>query len=136
MTTLPNTPSELIRVALADLRKVEVDERYKVDMGWWHKIDGAAPCSVCLAGAVMAKTLEVPITSDIHPRVFGQEITDRLYALGYFRTGTVNMGFYRLDIHRPPHIPEAVTIPEYADGREPFHAAMNEMANQLKKAGY
>jgi len=136
MSILPDKPSDLISVALSDLRKVEEDEIYEVNMDVWHETSGRG-CIVCLAGAVMAMTLYVPRSESIpNPRVFGHGIFDALSALDMFRVGEVDLGFYLLGIPRPPHIPKKVTIPEYAHCREAFHAAMAEMAKQLKKAGY
>ena len=85
----------------------------------------------------MAQTMQTPITKTIpDPEIFSREIWDTLCALDDFRMGYVGAGFSLLDIPLPRHIPYEVTIPEYAAGREPFHAAMAEMADQLKKAGY
>ena len=43
MSELPSKPSQLIRVALADLAKAERDDRYKIDMGIWHLPEGGGP---------------------------------------------------------------------------------------------
>ena len=60
MRNLPNKPSELLIVARDDLEKCIADG-YFVRMGQWlSMLDGT--CSVCLAGAVMAKSL------GIHPQ--------------------------------------------------------------------
>ena len=56
MSELPDKPSELIRLALADLRKCEADPRYLIDMAQWHRPVTSELCHVCLAGAVMART--------------------------------------------------------------------------------
>lgn len=64
-TQLPDKPSELIRLALKDLRKTERQFwKYKIDMDIWHsgKTSTLSRCSVCLAGAVMAQTLKTPIS--------------------------------------------------------------------------
>lgn len=56
---LPNKPSELIAIALADLIKVEKSKKFRVAMGAWHWTPpGSNVCHVCLAGAVMACTLK------------------------------------------------------------------------------
>jgi hypothetical protein len=36
-TTLPDKPSALIRVALEDMRAMEEDTRYRINMGVWRK---------------------------------------------------------------------------------------------------
>lgn len=58
---LPDEPSKLIRVALRDLEKCENDFRYRVDMSFWHNAsEETGVCSVCLAGATLAKTMGAP----------------------------------------------------------------------------
>ena len=54
---LPDTPSELLTLALDDLNKIERSKKYKVHMGRWHEpySNGDTVCHVCLAGAVMAR---------------------------------------------------------------------------------
>lgn len=51
---LPRKASELIRLALSDLKEA-VDNGLNVDMDSWVTLDARtqAPCNVCLAGAVM-----------------------------------------------------------------------------------
>lgn len=64
MNTLPDKISALIRVARDDLIKCEENPNYIIDMSQWHNYQAKAEtCSVCLAGAVMAQTLDLPITS-------------------------------------------------------------------------
>lgn len=51
---LPNKLSKLIRIALEDLEKCEVDSFYLIDMyDWVLKDNQDESCSVCFAGAVM-----------------------------------------------------------------------------------
>lgn len=66
MKNLPNKASELIRLAIGDLEKAEASERYVIDMGNWHTpenlIKGSLysdKCAICLAGAVMAFSLDI-----------------------------------------------------------------------------
>lgn len=77
---LPTKPSALLRLALEDLEAVEADKKYKVAMGKWHEPNGA--CKVCLAGSVLAKTLQVPRNLDLsydyddENEVFGARMID------------------------------------------------------------
>ena len=61
--TLPDRPSALLALALADLQRVEKDPLYTVDMSNWHqpvRVPGVPmTCEVCMAGAVLAKTLHL-----------------------------------------------------------------------------
>lgn len=55
--------SDLLEVALKDLAAVErMKKTYKVDMGSWHepKFGDDSRCAVCLAGSVMARTMQLP----------------------------------------------------------------------------
>lgn len=98
MKKLPNKLSELIRLAMKDLELVENDEKYKVDMdmGSWHfpwfseeaehfdVDDEVEVCNVCLAGAVMAKTLDYALWSEGDFNS-GDEHADHFYFLDQIR---------------------------------------------------
>ena len=76
MNRLPDKPSELIRTSIRDLVLCELDPKYEIDMADWHVpyfTDEACDnddwsdanvktCNVCLAGAVMSKTLGYDIS--------------------------------------------------------------------------
>ncbi|MGI9295980.1 MAG: hypothetical protein ACR2PS_18510 [Pseudomonadales bacterium] len=83
---LPKTPSKLIRLAIADFRRVlRLKKTYVVDMTEWHEPN--SHCSVCLAGAVMAGTLKASPDVEMSPGDY-DDATDRaLYALNDFRMG-------------------------------------------------
>ena len=94
---LPTTPSELIRLALADLRAIEDDDGYVVDMCNWHwpTMDnrGRKVCLVCLAGAVIAQTLDVPREQAISiDDLDSNRVGERLRALDFFRLGEIEIG--------------------------------------------
>ncbi len=60
---VPDKPSELIRLAIADLKKTAaMPDDYTIDMHQWHGKDwqNEKKCSVCFAGSVMAQTLQAP----------------------------------------------------------------------------
>jgi len=82
MTRLPNKLSELLRLSVADARKVAVDPRFKLDMRTWIEItERGGPCHVCMAGAVMVKTMRIRRRRWFFP-------TDiRLQAINAMRTG-------------------------------------------------
>lgn len=91
---LPDKPSSLILVALADLAKVEKSRKYQVDMGIWHEPGSIARgnrCQVCLAGAVMARSLGADPKASFDPSSFPLE-SDKLSALDCFRTGAIRAG--------------------------------------------
>jgi len=84
---LPNKASELIRVAIADLRKVEKSKAYEVNMAIWHSGVYKSICDVCFAGAVMAKTLKTNIKEYYSPDCFADKTSCKLEALNQFRLG-------------------------------------------------
>lgn len=68
MNKLPDKKSDLLILALEDYFKIKNDLRYCIDMTDWHiGTSYRTLCTVCLAGAVMAKSLQVPIGDYMHP---------------------------------------------------------------------
>lgn len=154
---LPSKPSELIRVALADLTKVERDKKYVVNMGSWHepvsspyRRDGGigTTCAVCFAGSVMAKTCDVDPTTGVVPG-FWPERTERKFSalnslrMGYVRTGVMTMighnAFGRLSAKKfgeLEKIDKDTWVPAY-DSRDPkpFKLAMRKIVRKLERIG-
>lgn len=137
---LPNKPSELIRVALDDLRKVERSPLYRVDMGEYHTPNGK--CAVCFAGAVMAKSLGTPPSQMAWPETFGAATAKKLEALNALRTGWVESALDELDLKAwngpmPEGVKSDYRIPAYGKrNRNKFHAAMRKLAKTLERAGF
>lgn len=132
-TILPRIPSQLIRLALADLRKVEKDPTYFPNMGVWHSLDGAV-CEVCLAGSVIAKTLEADLAEIWYPEDL-PENNAQLVALDFFRQGLVIGALDRLGHQRPHSIPLNWEVPFYHVDREDFHSSLEALAANLEAAG-
>lgn len=100
-TRLPDLPSALVRIACGDLHAAMRDPRYRVSMNFWHRPDKLDEpdnntCAVCLAGAVMAKTLEVPLDRTAAPVDFDFDTHKKLNALDYLRAGQVGNFLIRL----------------------------------------
>ena len=136
MMSLPDKPSELVEIGLRDLGLCEQDPDYVIVMSKWHEpiLDGKKTvCAVCLAGAVMAKTMQIPLKSRIHP--FSQSGNDvyKLMALDNFRIGEYHDAFVNLDIVNPPDIYFTPRI--YSNDPEGFKADMRRLIDELKKAG-
>ena len=55
---LPEYPSELLKLALDDLKVIKEDKRYEIDMELFHR-PNKKTCSVDLVGAVLANTLKL-----------------------------------------------------------------------------
>lgn len=129
---LPRVPSQLIRLALADLRKVEADPKYRVSMGHWHS-RCSDTCYVCLAGSVMAKTLSAPPVN-VPLSAFPNDY-QALLALNDFRMGHVDVACMRLGIERPESVPGGIYVPGYEEDPERFHSTMHYLAANLEAAG-
>lgn len=104
---LPDKPSELCRVALADLAKCRQDPRYIIDMMQWHEPYDEDHCVVCLAGSVMAQTFNVPIDEECRPNQFGVD-RRKLHALDEFREGLIAFGLAVMQIELPEGMPTIV----------------------------
>lgn len=134
---LPDKPSALIRVALADLRAVEKNPLYDVNMDFWHMpaVDPTDTCSVCFAGAVMAQRLGIDITDSAGPLDFEQKTFDKLTGLNYFRQGKIEGALEMMEIDRPHGIKRHMPVVPYEDDSEQFHEDMQEIATYLEDIG-
>lgn len=145
--TLPQYPSELIRVALDDLRKVEKDSRYKVTMSVWHRDSSNfnIPCEVCLAGSVIAKSLGANINAVTNPTEYPSDIDLKLQALDFFRSGRVSNAFKTL-VHIGTYCEDDFNpvvgqrfdriMSLYYNNSKQFHKDMRKLARDLEKSGY
>ena len=127
---LPQKPSEWIRRGLEDLRKCEADDKYQIDMAYWHEHapkDGV--CVVCLAGSVMAKSLGVPITTDAGPWDMVPSHGNALRALDEFRLGCVSAGLFKFGIE---HDIEDFHVENYSVDPDAFHRDMTAIAEYLE----
>jgi len=97
MNILPKKLSALIGVARKDLAAAGASPDYTVDMQFWHtgNIEGG-PCAVCLAGAVIAGTLQADIRYGVDPRDYGRRDYRALQALDHVARGRVGSAFYHL----------------------------------------
>lgn len=137
---LPGQPSKLIRLAIKDLEAVEGDTRYMVDMRFWH-LANYDSCHVCLAGSVMAKTLNIPeymYWDGYMSTVPGylRKTVPALHALNYLRIGYLALAFEDLEIPFPKTMKPAVSVTNYATDPVAFKADMLDLARQLEERGY
>lgn len=77
--------SQLLRLAVKDAQACERSRLYKLSMGTWHTPNGK--CAVCMAGAIMAKTLGVPRTRFSQPGLFEAEVERALHVVNRMRGG-------------------------------------------------
>lgn len=141
---LPDLPSAILRLAMADLEKVENDPRYTVHMSDWHSLyegeeEGETLCHVCLAGSVMAKTMEVPIDLATDSSFFNLEGTfedwRKLTMLDFLRTGCIAAALDWVHKELPESMPSKIAVTDYADSPIEFKYEMEKIATMLEDAG-
>lgn len=127
---LPNKQSELLRLAIADARKCQADPNYILTMVQWHAKIGEH-CHVCLAGAVVAKTLNSASYLCRCPGDFDPDTNEKLKIIDYLRRGI----WSGLDDAQSSKLDTAASraaavseIPQSADfaAHEAFAAALEE----------
>jgi hypothetical protein len=134
---LPRVMSELITIALRDLRKVERSPRYLVNMGMYHgRLWGDMRCHVCFAGSVMAKSLRAVHGAGLYPEHFPRN-ESQLYALDCLRTGEVASAAEALNVRRAAARGGSLDrqVPRYETSRKRWRAAMRKLARDLKAVG-
>ena len=143
----PEKLSSLIRLALDDLAKCEDDDDYVVDMSIYHFPDDEG-CCVCLAGAVIAKTLNAPRDAHISPIPhFGNYQENggdgmliwysSLRAIDMARKGELRAALMALTDMGIPISDELVNfqVTPYSADRESFRRDMFHMAAYLERFG-
>lgn len=135
-TKLPDKPSALIRLALKDLEKCERSRKYKIDMDYWYKPNGK--CKVCLAGSVMAQTMQIKSKVEIEP-CFLDDDSDRLKleALNNFRVGYPRYALEDMGIRSPAvdNVPWEFSVEDYGIDPTQFKRDMRKLASLLAKEG-
>ena len=95
MKQLPDTLSALIRLAVKDMDLVKADPNYELDMNFWHTPD-LTKCHVCMAGSVIAKTLNCFSEQSLFPSRFADAgIRKKLWSLNSVRLGELMDAWYR-----------------------------------------
>lgn len=133
--TLPDKLSDLIELALVCLIKCERSPNYKINMGVWHDpIWGHLPCSVCLAGAVMAQVLGADKGYRFGPSDFEEGF--KLSALENSRWGEVDLALSEVPGSRmkTPHGYNR-NITHYLDSPGKFKRQLRKLARDLRKDG-
>lgn len=138
---LPDKMSELLRVAVDDLEKIEADPNYRINMAQWHSPSGAY-CEVCLAGATLA-TRGIPSDVEIDPSIpiqslEGRKVYDKLCAINSLRTGSVKTAAEYMGITDTARLNNIthVAMTRYEHGPENFKRELRDLANDLEKYGY
>lgn len=121
----PEKHSEMILLAIQDLERIERDKRYQIDMdSHWHQPN--SHCSVCFAGAVMAKSLKVSRDETFEYDDFGDDWEEVFSFLDHIRLGFWNDGFNE---RRFPN------IKDYKDDPKDFKFQLRCVAAWFKSQG-
>ena len=152
---LPDKPSELIRLAIKDMKSCARSSKFEIEMDecYYEKSLTSGKCSVCLAGSVMAQSLSVPTEDNMRiilPLDFpGEE--ERLVSLDCFRKGEIRAGLdtFYCTSQIYPTLPPMSLQNKYiqtlwvdgfgrhaAPNRQKFYKTMEAMAVDLEKLGH
>ncbi len=134
--------SRMLEMALEDLVAIETDPGYGIDMGVWHERGQERPsvCYVCLAGSVMAKSLDLSKDEGFqHGRHrWGNDVANRLKALNSLRKGCVTTAFLHMGTLAPEGIKDSMPSrdPVYlSKDKSIFRGDMQAIIAELKKHG-
>lgn len=133
-STLPDKPSELILLALADLEKCEQDDVYEIDMSQWCRFSGET-CTVCLAGSIMVQTLGVQVDDErkyFDP--YDTPFSNKLLALDSFRVGSVSRGLREMRLEDHELVLDRIVTP-YGYSPLAFKLEMRDLAAELQEKG-
>ena len=131
MNRLPDKPSELIRLALGDLKKIESKPNYSVDMDVWVEPGRDDICRVCLAGAVLVERYDI---HNVHT-VEDDDTNNKLDALNWFRMGDAIMGLVEMGIEASEDNYAELSVlgvAYYEDDQKAFYHDMERMASKLE----
>ena len=108
--TLPDTMAGLLEVAISDCRKLD-GAVYQPHCENWHKPEIYGMCSVCLAGGVIAGTLQADPEESIYPDAYSESVTRKLGVLDSMRSGCWVKAYIRFYDSEPSFgIREALTF--------------------------
>ena len=148
--TLPDKPSELIRLAVKDghemLRKSNIEPRSSM---YWHKsfemefAGRYVPCKACLAGAVMYNSLGAKVDVSYNPWTWNTHTTNRLLAINSIRLGHYHKAIWNCGIKSSEKLRRKIrdiSKPKNRifNSRKEFEALLDELgpiADQFEEIG-
>ena len=119
---LPDKLSELMELAFKDLLHC-VELGYEVDMGSWYVENPKADrCSVCLAGAVLARVCHfshgIDVRYEMQPRDLDEDSCNKLNAIDSARSGNLCYACHYLGIDCPTNLAGMVMDTIHEDWQE------------------
>ena len=136
--------SQILAIALHDLKKVERNKKFVVDMGTWYYPTETKTCEVCLAGAVMVGRYGKFVEAwgvGVSPEKFSKhdDATHKFYALDSLRCGYLAAALSHMGVNPKEYVGDGVepirTVAEYHDDKNQWWADMRKLLADLKKAG-
>lgn len=129
-------PSKLLSEALDALNECEKDPKYSISMREWHKPSKSkGTCRVCLAGAWLAKVMNLPRTQDLECHCLPKLMDSATDALEALRNGQISDAFLSLGLNALNFkIPGSISVPLYAEKRQ-FKIVLRRLVRRLRKAG-
>ncbi len=91
----------LLLTAVTDARSLDRSQ-YKPSSQVWHRILEYGFCLFCLAGSLIAGTLELPSDLDLSPSMFSDPTMDKLQAINLMRMGDWCCAFQKIHGYSPP----------------------------------
>lgn len=151
---LPKKLSDLIELAVDDVKAVARNKKYILDLDHWHIPMfgvGWAPkvvhCAVCFAGSVIANTLKKSIHESIGPDDLSKTDQRAMFALNGVRQGLVVLALYDLEVSErkiEKYKEKYVSTEEFYYGgkalqckekRKQFYKDMARVVKQLREVG-
>ena len=111
--SLPDTMSDLLAAAIKDARTLD-PRKYQPSCYEWHTPSDDGPCEICLAGSLMAATLETPPDRLVTPLSFSSSATRKLESLNYMRFGEWIVAYHSFYLHlpKPPFAKRLYYLPQ------------------------
>lgn len=98
--TLPNTLNGLLAVAVSDAKSIN-RRLYVPHFGYWHEPEVDGRCGVCLAGCVIAGSLQHSRSSEVSFRHLQPPVRNKIEALDKMRIGSFSKAYRTLYGHKP-----------------------------------
>jgi len=91
--TLPDTMHGLLAVAIADAKAIS-RRKYQPHFGYWHCPLDNGKCLVCLAGSIIARSLNSPSTAMIRPSFLSPGVQRKMDAINAMRHGNWQYAYH------------------------------------------
>jgi hypothetical protein len=151
-SVLPERPSEILEVALRDLKTCMNSSKYNINMTQWlSPAEEGFPCEVCIAGAWIAQSSGVGTEETSCPVDFEHDTAEKLYMINHFREYSIGKALQSCPYYKRYHLkyrteyppdelveslkaawsPEMLSIDPYGDDQ--FFEAWETFIDKLKE---